>query len=112
MRHGTYFEDNRHHLVSNAIPPPSQPRLPKNRGSNLGGKEIRLVEMMAPNLEEEVKEHKDESDSSKSDHHWKRPLKKAKVSGDNPDGSGLSGLGVPDVPLLSPLNDHLEGLMS
>uniref|UniRef100_A0A9I9E1M3 Aminotransferase-like plant mobile domain-containing protein n=2 Tax=Cucumis melo TaxID=3656 RepID=A0A9I9E1M3_CUCME len=76
--HRTYFEGNRHHLVSSAIPPPSQPRLPKNRGSNLGGKEIRLVEAMAPNLEEEVKEHKDESDSSKSDRHWKRPLKKAK----------------------------------
>ncbi|TYK16278.1 uncharacterized protein E5676_scaffold21G00470 [Cucumis melo var. makuwa] len=29
-KHGTYFEDNRHHLVSSAIPPPSQPRLPKN----------------------------------------------------------------------------------
>ncbi|KAA0050333.1 hypothetical protein E6C27_scaffold88G00590 [Cucumis melo var. makuwa] len=107
--HGTYFEDNRHHLVSSAIPPPSQPRLLKNRGSNLGGKEIRLVEAMAPNLEEEVKEH--ESDSSKSDRHWKRPLKKAKVSGDHPDGRGLSALEVPDVPPLSPLNDHLEGLI-
>nr|ADN34118.1 hypothetical protein [Cucumis melo subsp. melo] len=84
-KHMTYFEDNRHHLVSSAISPPSQPRLPKNRGSNLGGKEIGLVEAMAPNLEEEVKEHKDESDSSKSDRHWKRPLKKAKVSGDHPD---------------------------
>ncbi|TYK19639.1 hypothetical protein E5676_scaffold242G00260 [Cucumis melo var. makuwa] len=108
-KHGTYFEDNRHHLVSSVIPPPSQPRLPKNRGSNLGGKEIRLVEAMAPNLEEEVKEH--ESDSSKSDHHWKRPLKKAKVSGDHPNGRGLSALEVPDVPPLSPLNDHLEGLI-
>ncbi|TYK08186.1 hypothetical protein E5676_scaffold886G00810 [Cucumis melo var. makuwa] len=76
-----------------------------------GGKEIRLVEAMAPNLEEEVKVHKNESDSSKSDRHWKRPLKKAKVSGDNPDGRGLSALGVPDVPPLSPLNDHLEGLI-
>ncbi|KAA0057699.1 hypothetical protein E5676_scaffold970G00390 [Cucumis melo var. makuwa] len=112
MRHMTYFEENRHHLVSSAIPPPSQPRLPKNRGSNLGGKEIRLVEAMAPNLEEEVNEHKDESDSSKSDRHWKRPLKKAKVSGDNPDGRGLSALIVPDVPPLSPLNDHLEGLIA
>ncbi|KAA0066963.1 putative mitochondrial protein [Cucumis melo var. makuwa] len=111
-RHMTYFEDNRHHLVSSAIPPPSQPRLPKNRGSNLGGKEIRLVEVMAPNLEEEVNEHKDESDSSKSDRHWKRHLKKAKVSGDNPDGRGLSALEVPDVPPLSPLNDHLEGLIA
>ncbi|KAA0025448.1 hypothetical protein E5676_scaffold68G00270 [Cucumis melo var. makuwa] len=110
-RHRTYFEDNRHHLVSSAIHPPSQPRLPKNQGSNLGGKEIRLVETMAHNLEEEVKEHKDESDSSKSDRHWKRPLKKAKVSGDNPEGRGLSALGVPDVPPLSPLNDHLEGLI-
>ncbi|KAA0055543.1 hypothetical protein E6C27_scaffold222G00160 [Cucumis melo var. makuwa] len=44
---------------------------------------------MTPTLEEEVKEHKDESDSSKSDRHWKKPLKKAK----------------------SPLNDHLEGLI-
>ncbi|TYK16513.1 hypothetical protein E5676_scaffold21G003220 [Cucumis melo var. makuwa] len=110
-RHGTYFEDNRHHLMSSAIPPPSQPKLPKNRGSNLGGKKIRLVEVMTPNLEEEVKEHKDESDSSKSDRHWKRPLKKAKVSCDNPDGRGLSALGVPDVPPLSPLNNHLEGLI-
>ncbi|KAA0048379.1 hypothetical protein E6C27_scaffold264G00980 [Cucumis melo var. makuwa] len=110
-KHGTYFEDNRHHLVSSAIPPPSQPRLPKNRGSNLGGKEIRLVEAMTPNLEEEVKEHKDESDSSKSDRHWKRHLKKAKVSSDHPDGRGLSALEVPDVPPLSPLNDHLEGLI-
>ncbi|KAA0060401.1 hypothetical protein E5676_scaffold318G001510 [Cucumis melo var. makuwa] len=66
---------------------------------------------MTPNLEEEVKEHKDESDSSKSDRHWKRPLKKAKVLGDNPDGRGLSTLGVLDVPLLSPLDDHLEGLI-
>ncbi|KAA0046555.1 hypothetical protein E5676_scaffold403G00180 [Cucumis melo var. makuwa] len=81
--------------------------LPKNRGSNLSGKEIRLVEAMIPNLEDEVKEHKDESDSSKSDCHWKRPLKKAKVSGDHPDGRGLSALEVPD----SPLNDHLEGLI-
>ncbi|TYK03767.1 hypothetical protein E5676_scaffold863G001500 [Cucumis melo var. makuwa] len=80
-KHGTYFEDNRHHLA------------------------------MAPNLGEEVKEHKDESDSSKSDRHWKRPLKKAKVSGDHPDGRGLSALEVPDVPSLSPLNDHLEGLI-
>jgi len=55
---------------------------------------------MAPNLEEEVKEHKDESNSSKSDRHWKRPLKKAKVSGDHPDGRGLSALEVPDVPPL------------
>ncbi|TYK06200.1 hypothetical protein E5676_scaffold287G00580 [Cucumis melo var. makuwa] len=110
-KHVTYFEDNRHHLVSSVIPLPSQPRLPKNRGSNLGGKEIRLVEAMAPNLEEEVKKHKDESDSSKSDRHWKRPLKKAKVSGDHPDGRGLSALEVPDVPPLSPLNDHLEGLI-
>ncbi|KAA0058006.1 uncharacterized protein E6C27_scaffold274G003110 [Cucumis melo var. makuwa] len=95
-RHETYFEDNRHHSVSSVIPPPSQPRLPNNRGSNLGGKEIRLVEAMTPNLEE-VKEHKDESDSSKSDRHWKRPLKKAKVSGDHPDGRGLSALEVHGV---------------
>ncbi|KAA0052363.1 hypothetical protein E6C27_scaffold207G002060 [Cucumis melo var. makuwa] len=108
-KHGTYFEDNRHYLVSSAIPRPSQPRLPKNRGSNLGGKEIRLVEAMAPNLEDEVNEH--ESDSNKSDRHWKRPLKKAKVSGDHPDGRGLSALEVPDVPPLSPLNDRLEGLI-
>ncbi|KAA0045646.1 hypothetical protein E5676_scaffold280G00200 [Cucumis melo var. makuwa] len=44
---------------------------------------------MAPTREEEVNEHKGESDSSKIDRHWKRPLKKAK----------------------SPLNDHLEGLI-
>ncbi|KAA0062878.1 hypothetical protein E6C27_scaffold4427G00080 [Cucumis melo var. makuwa] len=110
-RHETYFEDNIHHLVSSIIPPPSQPKLPKNQGSNLSGKEICLVEAMAPTLEKEVKEHKDESDSSKSDRHWKRPLKKAKVSGDDPDGMGSSALGVPDVPPLSPLNDHLEGLI-
>ncbi|TYK18946.1 hypothetical protein E5676_scaffold418G00300 [Cucumis melo var. makuwa] len=85
-KHRTYFEDNRHHLVSSVIPPPSQPRLPKNCGSNLGGKEIRLVEAMTPNLEEEV-------------------------SGDHPNERGLSALEVPDVPPLSPLNDHLEGLI-
>ncbi|KAA0048242.1 hypothetical protein E5676_scaffold265G001590 [Cucumis melo var. makuwa] len=97
--------------MSSAIPPPSQSKLPKNRGNNLSGKEIRSVEAMAATLEEEIKEHKDESDSSKSDHHWKRPLKKAKVSGDDPDGKSSSALGVPDVPSLSPLNDHLEGLI-
>uniref|UniRef100_A0A9I9E6I7 Aminotransferase-like plant mobile domain-containing protein n=1 Tax=Cucumis melo TaxID=3656 RepID=A0A9I9E6I7_CUCME len=96
-RHETYFEDNRHHLVSSVIPPSSKPRLLKNRVSNLGGKEIRLVEAIASNLKEEVKEHKNESDSSKSDRHWKRPLKKAKVSSDNPDGRGFSALGVLDV---------------
>ncbi|KAA0031667.1 putative mitochondrial protein [Cucumis melo var. makuwa] len=89
MRLGTYLKDNIHHLVSSVIPPPSQPKLPKNRGSNLGGKEIRLVEAMAATLKEEINEHKDESDSSKSDCHWKRSLKKAK----------------------SPLNAHLEGLV-
>ncbi|KAA0059873.1 putative mitochondrial protein [Cucumis melo var. makuwa] len=81
MRHETYFEDNRHHLA------------------------------MALTLEEEVNEHKDESDSSKSDHHWKRPLKKEKVSGDDLDEKGSSALGVPNIPPLSPLNDHLEGLI-
>ncbi|KAA0034034.1 hypothetical protein E6C27_scaffold65G00180 [Cucumis melo var. makuwa] len=45
---------------------------------------------MAATLEEETKEDKDESDSSKSDRHWKRLLKKAKVSA---------------------LNAHLEGLI-
>ncbi|KAA0054196.1 hypothetical protein E5676_scaffold45G001140 [Cucumis melo var. makuwa] len=48
---------------------------------------------MDATLEEEVKEHKDESDISKSDRHWKRPLKKAKVSVDDPDGRGLIELG-------------------
>ncbi|KAA0059891.1 hypothetical protein E5676_scaffold184G001020 [Cucumis melo var. makuwa] len=66
---------------------------------------------MAATLVEEIKEHKDESNSSKSDRHWKIPLKKAKISGDDPDGRGSSALGVPDIPLLSPLNDHLEGLI-
>ncbi|KAA0054598.1 hypothetical protein E5676_scaffold22G00350 [Cucumis melo var. makuwa] len=66
---------------------------------------------MVATLEEEVKEYKDESDSSKSDRHWKRPLKKAKVSGDDPDGRGSSAWGVSDVPPLSPLNNHLEGLI-
>ncbi|KAA0040874.1 hypothetical protein E6C27_scaffold345G00270 [Cucumis melo var. makuwa] len=64
---------------------------------------------MAATLEEEINEHKDKNDSSKSDCHWKRPLKKASVSGDDPDGRGSSALGVSDVPPLSPLNDHLEG---
>ncbi|TYK03059.1 hypothetical protein E5676_scaffold46G001590 [Cucumis melo var. makuwa] len=59
----------------------------------------------------EPREHKDKNDSSKSDCHWKRPLKKASVSGDDPDGRGSSALRVPDVPPLSPLNDHLEGLI-
>ncbi|KAA0041943.1 hypothetical protein E5676_scaffold306G001540 [Cucumis melo var. makuwa] len=100
MRHGTYFKDNIHHLVSSAIPPPSQPKLPKNQGSNLGGKEIHLVEAMATTLEKEINEHKDESNSSKSDRHWKRPLKKAKVSGDDLDGRGSSALGVLNIPPL------------
>ncbi|KAA0051153.1 hypothetical protein E5676_scaffold863G001240 [Cucumis melo var. makuwa] len=62
---------------------------------------------MTATLEEEIKEHKDESDSSKSDRHWKRPLKKAKVSSDDPNERGSSALGVPD----SPLNVHLEGFI-
>uniref|UniRef100_A0A9I9E518 Uncharacterized protein n=1 Tax=Cucumis melo TaxID=3656 RepID=A0A9I9E518_CUCME len=66
---------------------------------------------MAATLEEEINEHKDESDSSKSDRHWKRPLKKAKVSSDDPDQRGSSALGVPNIPPLSPLNAHLEGLV-
>ncbi|KAA0052877.1 hypothetical protein E5676_scaffold186G001530 [Cucumis melo var. makuwa] len=106
-----YFENNRHHLVSSVIPPPSQSKLPKNRGSNLGGKEIRLVEAVAATLEEEIKEHKDKSDRSKSDRHWKRPLKKTKVSDDDLDGKGSSALGVPDVSPLSPLNAHFKGLI-
>ena len=81
--------------MSSVIPPPSQPKLPKNRGSNLGGKEIRPIETMAATLEEEIKEHKDDSDSSKSDRHWKRPLKKAKVSGDDPDKKRLKCFGSP-----------------
>ncbi|KAA0049835.1 hypothetical protein E5676_scaffold118G00370 [Cucumis melo var. makuwa] len=55
---------------------------------------------MSVTLEEEIKEHKDKSDSSKSDHHWKRSLKKVKVSGDDPDGRGSNSLGVPNVPPL------------
>ncbi|KAA0043271.1 hypothetical protein E5676_scaffold129G00430 [Cucumis melo var. makuwa] len=66
---------------------------------------------MAPTLEEEVKEHKDESDSIKNYRHWKRPLKKAKVPGDNPNKMGSSALEVSDVLPLSLLNDHLEGLI-
>ncbi|TYK25805.1 hypothetical protein E5676_scaffold436G00070 [Cucumis melo var. makuwa] len=58
------------------------PKLPKNRGSNLGGKEIRLVETMAPTFEEEV-------------------------SGDDPDGMGSSALGVSDVPPLLGNNESL-----
>ncbi|KAA0026264.1 hypothetical protein E5676_scaffold343G00100 [Cucumis melo var. makuwa] len=107
-RRKTYFKDNIHHLVSSVIRPPSQS---KNRGSNLDGKEIRLVEVMAATLEEEIKGHKDESDSSKSDCHWKRPLKKAKVSGEDLDGRGSSALEVLDVPPLLPLNAHLKGLI-
>ncbi|KAA0035658.1 hypothetical protein E5676_scaffold455G00890 [Cucumis melo var. makuwa] len=109
MRQGTYFEDNKHHLVSSIIPSLSQPKLLKNQGNNLGGKEIRLVEAMATTLEEEINEHKDESDSSKSDRHWKRPLNKAKVSGDDLDRRGPRE--VPNVSPLSPLNAHLEGLI-
>ena len=55
---------------------------------------------MAATLVEEIKEHKDESNSSKSDRHWKIPLKKAKISGDDPDRRGSSALGVPDFPPL------------
>ncbi|KAA0043403.1 hypothetical protein E6C27_scaffold1639G00020 [Cucumis melo var. makuwa] len=66
---------------------------------------------MAATLEEEIKEHKDESDSSKNDRHWKRPLKKTKLLGDDPDGRGSSALGVPNVPPLSPLNSHLDGFI-
>ncbi|KAA0050984.1 hypothetical protein E6C27_scaffold3608G00010 [Cucumis melo var. makuwa] len=55
-------------------------------------------------LEEEIKEHKDESESIKSDRHWKRPLKKAKVSSDDLDGRVSSALGVPDVPPLTPVS--------
>ncbi|KAA0037262.1 hypothetical protein E5676_scaffold702G00070 [Cucumis melo var. makuwa] len=66
---------------------------------------------MVATLEEEIKKHKDESDSSKSDCHWKRSLKKAKISDDDPDGRGSSALRVPNVPPLLPLNTHLEGLV-
>ncbi|KAA0054832.1 hypothetical protein E5676_scaffold1142G00430 [Cucumis melo var. makuwa] len=59
---------------------------------------------MAAILEKVIKEHKHESASSKSNRHWKRPLKKVKVSGDDPDGRGSSALG-------SHLNNHLEGLI-
>ncbi|TYK04206.1 hypothetical protein E5676_scaffold24967G00050 [Cucumis melo var. makuwa] len=89
MKHEIYFEDNIHHLVSSVIPPPSQPNLPKNRGSNLGDKEIRLVEAMVATLEDEINEHK----------------------GDDLDGRGSSALEVPHVPPLLPLNAHLEGLI-
>ncbi|TYK29708.1 hypothetical protein E5676_scaffold3607G00180 [Cucumis melo var. makuwa] len=64
--------------------------------------------MIAATLEEEIKEHKDESDSSKSDHHWKKPLKKAKVSGDDLDKKGSSALGVPNVPPLTPVSKPTE----
>ncbi|KAA0047861.1 hypothetical protein E6C27_scaffold133G001270 [Cucumis melo var. makuwa] len=66
---------------------------------------------MTATLEEEINEHKDESDISKNDRHWKRPLKKVKVSGDDPKGRGSSALGIPNVPPLSPLNAQLEGLI-
>uniref|UniRef100_A0A0A0KQU9 Uncharacterized protein n=1 Tax=Cucumis sativus TaxID=3659 RepID=A0A0A0KQU9_CUCSA len=39
---------------------------------------------MAPTLEKDVAEHKDESDNNKSDRHWKRPLKKAKTPAAKP----------------------------
>ncbi|KAA0052185.1 hypothetical protein E5676_scaffold3341G00060 [Cucumis melo var. makuwa] len=64
---------------------------------------------MAATLEEEVKKYKDESDSSKSDRHWKRPLKKVKVSGDDPDGRGSSALGVLDVPPVLGSDESLTG---
>ncbi|KAA0040950.1 hypothetical protein E5676_scaffold708G00380 [Cucumis melo var. makuwa] len=55
---------------------------------------------MAPILEGKVKEHKDESDSNKSDRHWKKPLKKAKVLSDDSYGRGSSAMEIPDVPPL------------
>ena len=55
---------------------------------------------MAPTLEGKVKEHKDESDSNKSDRHWKKPLKKAKVLSDDSYGRGSSAMEIPDVPPL------------
>lgn len=97
-KHETLFEDNREHLVSNIIPPPSQPKLLKNWGSNLGGKQILLVEAMALILEREEKEHKDESDSNKSDRYWKKPSKKVKVSDDGSCGRDLSAMGISNFP--------------
>ena len=55
--------------MSSVIPPSSQPRLPKNRESSQGGKQIRLIEAMTPTPENVVAEHKDESDNNKSDRH-------------------------------------------
>ena len=86
--------------MSSVIPPSSQPKVPKNRGSDLGGKRICLVEAMAPTLEGEVNEHEDESDSNNCDCHWKRPLKRANISVDDLGGRGSSAVGVIDVPLL------------
>ncbi|TYK02510.1 putative mitochondrial protein [Cucumis melo var. makuwa] len=69
------------------------PNYPKTERATWGGKEICLVEVMTATLDEEIKEHKDESDSDKSDRHWKIPLKKTKVSGDDPSGRGLIEIG-------------------
>ncbi|KAA0042880.1 hypothetical protein E6C27_scaffold44G003950 [Cucumis melo var. makuwa] len=56
---------------------------------------------MASTLQGKVKKHKDESHSSKSYHrHWKKPLKKVKVSGDAPSERGSSAMRVTDVPSL------------
>ncbi|KAA0031645.1 hypothetical protein E5676_scaffold409G00710 [Cucumis melo var. makuwa] len=72
---------------------------------------------MAATLEEEIKEHKDDSDSSKSDRHWKRPLKKAKVSGDDPDkkrlkcfgiDSTIEGVGTSKTPVSKPAEQSLR----
>ena len=71
--HGSYFDDNIHQLVSNAIPPPSQPRLPKNKGANQGGKQLRLIEEAIRTSQDNDVTHAEESHSSTSDHHWKRP---------------------------------------
>lgn len=43
-KHGDYLEKNTYKLVDNTIPPPAQPKLLKRNGTNLGGKQLRLIE--------------------------------------------------------------------
>lgn len=59
-----------------------------------------MVKAMAPTLQKEAKELRDESDGSKSDRHCKRPSKKAKALGDDFYGKGLSALKIPKVSTL------------
>ena len=81
-KNGNYFEENRHHLVGSSIPPPSQPKLPRTRGENQGGKQLCLVENRSPPTPEHIVVDNDESCNSTDDHHWNRPSKKVKATHD------------------------------